>query len=192
MQDPYPPQPPYDPAAQSYVYNPYAFEQPRPGAVIAFWVLCGLMIASGFFSLVFGLFFALVDPSTFSPNQQSMPQGDRIMAAIVYIVMGVVLISFYTIAFFLPRRPWAWVVNLILLALSLPGCCLLSPLSITTIVFWCMAPTRQWYGMQVAVAYPPMPTYGQPPESPENYYTQYPQSQQPPEAPPPQEPWRDQ
>lgn len=64
---------------------------------------------------------------------------------VVLVVMGAVLHTVYMTAFFLPRRPWAWIVHLVLISLGLTSCCTL-PASIPLLVFWLKPETRLWFG----------------------------------------------
>ena len=64
---------------------------------------------------------------------------------IVLAATGAVLHTVYFGAFFLPRRPWAWIAHLVLIALGLASCCML-PAAIPLLVSWRKPETRAWFG----------------------------------------------
>lgn len=45
----------------------------------------------------------------------------------------------------LPRRPWAWVCGLVLIAFGMTGCCCL-PVCIPLLIAWTKQPTREFFG----------------------------------------------
>lgn len=164
----------------------YMVDQPRrPPAVILYWILCGLMIATGVIALGFGVFFLVADNAwlnSLDTQGEPMTASDQLAAGAIYTVIGFLGIIVYAVAFFLPRTTWAWVVHLVLQGLSILLCCCFAPLSIVTIIFWCLEPTRVWYGVTQVAA---QPAYAQP------YGTQPPMpSHDDAPPPPPQEPWR--
>ena len=77
------------------------------------------------------------------------PPGEDPKTVFVYgvalAVTGAVLHSVCFSAFFLPRRPWAWVVHLVLIALGLTSCCTL-PASIPLLVYWLKPDAQAWFG----------------------------------------------
>ena len=77
------------------------------------------------------------------------PPGEDPRTILVYgvvlAVTGAVLHSACFSAFFLPRRPWAWVVHLVLIALGLTSCCTL-PASVPLLVWWLKPETQAWFG----------------------------------------------
>lgn len=181
-----------------YDSDPYAGLEPspkRPAGVIMQWILCGLMILMGVIATAMGVAFAIMDNQTFNEivNNASQPNSpdEQLLVAIVFMAFGPLAMLLYAVAYFLPRQPWAWVVHLILQIFATLGaclvCCLVSPYAIVTLIFWCMQPTRTWYGMSNGG-----PTTPGGHTSYLGYSGTYPQpyTPQPPQANPPQEPWR--
>lgn len=64
---------------------------------------------------------------------------------VVLAAMGALLHSVYFAAFFLPRRPWAWVVHIVLIAIGLTSCCTM-PAAIPLLVAWLKPETQAWFG----------------------------------------------
>lgn len=64
---------------------------------------------------------------------------------LVLVVMGLVLHTLCFAAFFLPRRPWAWIVHLVLIALGLTSCCTI-PVSVPLLVSWIRPDVQAWFG----------------------------------------------
>lgn len=52
----------------------------------------------------------------------------------------------YAVAPFLPKRPWAWVINLSLIAINILAVCLL-PLALPLLVFWVRENTQRFFGI---------------------------------------------
>jgi hypothetical protein len=61
------------------------------------------------------------------------------------VAVGLVQAGLFWLAFFLPRRPWAWIYHLVLIGLGLTDPCFFFP-CIFLMVFWLKAPTRTYFG----------------------------------------------
>ncbi len=59
--------------------------------------------------------------------------------------LGVVFLALYVAGFFLPRRPWAWVAHLVLIAFGLTSCCTM-PAAIPLLVAFLRRDTQAWFG----------------------------------------------
>jgi hypothetical protein len=129
---------------------------PRPPGVV-FWyrLYCGFSVALYALSLLTGLLACLfrvqlaglfrqpaAEPSV-SPINLSEP-GLFLVLGGLSVAEGLVMGSIFLATFFLPRRPWAWVVNLIILALGLTGCELVFCLPL--LIFWLRADNRTYFG----------------------------------------------
>ncbi len=58
---------------------------------------------------------------------------------------AIYLLAVYVSAFLLPRRPWAWIAHLVLIARGLTSCCTM-PASIPLLVIWRKPETQASYG----------------------------------------------
>jgi hypothetical protein len=57
---------------------------------------------------------------------------------------GILAIAYFASLFF-PRRPWAWVYDLVVICLGFTGCFTL-PFSIVLLVFWIKPEAKSWFG----------------------------------------------
>jgi hypothetical protein len=123
--------PPSAPAAAPPVLLWYRFYL---GAMAALWAGC----------LALGIVLLFLREEAAGWPQGADP-GTLLVTGVVLAVLGAVLHSAFFSAFFLPRRPWAWMVHLVLIALGLASCCAL-PASIPLLVFWLRPETQAWFG----------------------------------------------
>jgi hypothetical protein len=77
----------------------------------------------------------LVDPSV---------PGMYLVAGLLCAGEGLVMGSIFLATFFLPRKPWAWVCHLIVLAFGLTGCDIVFCLPL--MIFWLRADNRTYFG----------------------------------------------
>jgi hypothetical protein len=78
------------------------------------------------------LFFDPSDPGLF------------LVVGILCLAEGVVMGSIFLATFFLPRKPWAWVCHLIILALGLTDCDIV--FCVPLMIFWLRADNRTYFG----------------------------------------------
>lgn len=64
---------------------------------------------------------------------------------VVLLVLGVVFLAAYVAGFFLPRKPWAWIAHLVLIAVGLTSCCTM-PAAIPLLVSFLRRDTQAWFG----------------------------------------------
>jgi hypothetical protein len=122
------------------------FGQPRrPGVVTWFKVYAGFMGAMyGLIMLfcVLGVIGIMVAPP------EDMGSDDK---ALMWVMMPVMLIvcaalaGVFLAAIFLPRKPWVWVYDIVLIALGLSSPCLW-PATIPLIIFWVKQDNRLYFG----------------------------------------------
>lgn len=67
------------------------------------------------------------------------------IVGVVFAVIGVPLGVVFAAAPFLPRRPWVWVYDLVLIILGLTSC-ITWPLTIPLLIYWLKAETKWWFG----------------------------------------------
>ncbi len=63
----------------------------------------------------------------------------------ILLGMGAVFLALYVAGFFLPRRPWAWIAHLVLIAFGLTSCCTM-PAAIPLLVVFLRRDTQAWFG----------------------------------------------
>jgi MFS family permease len=123
------------------------YDAPQPGVrpgVLNWFTAYAILMA-----LVYGAFAVLgivllVMPATAA----QMSQEDRIVAMIqgvVFLALGLVLGGVFAAALFLPRKPWVWVYDLVLICLGLTSVCCM-PATIPLLIFWIKPEVKAWYG----------------------------------------------
>jgi hypothetical protein len=75
-------------------------------------------------------------------------QGDEKVAAMVYGVIllaaGVPFAVACALPFFLPRKSWVWVYNLMIICVSMTSCCIL-PASVALLIYWIKPDVKLWF-----------------------------------------------
>lgn len=132
--------------AMSHV--PYATEYTpapdrRPGAVTTFYVYCGLMVLLYLLAAVGGVLM-LANANAIADRDPEITTQDANAYGWILLGMGLILATAFFIPPLLPRRKWAWIIGIIMIALGLTSCCLW-PLCIPLMVFYVQSPARQWY-----------------------------------------------
>ena len=59
--------------------------------------------------------------------------------------LGALFLALYVAGFFLPRKPWAWIAHLVLIAFGLTSCCTM-PAAIPLLVVFLRRDTQAWFG----------------------------------------------
>jgi hypothetical protein len=143
-QVPQPPQPPpgYPHASAHYGYAPPA-QVERP-AVWPWFVAYAILMAVVYLLVgIFGATILMVGPEQF---QTARNDADVIaVQGIVFVIIGPLLLVPFAIAPFLPRRPGAWVFDLVLICLGMTSCACL-PITIPLLIFWLKPETKAWFG----------------------------------------------
>lgn len=122
------------------------YGDPTPQVVKWFRVYCGVLLA--IMVAIFGFF-------CFAALSGSGGKDDDVLLGLV--VIGIVLLPFmaaYGWGLFLPRRPWAWVVGMVMIAFGLSSICTI-PAAIALMVFWTKPECQTWFGRR---GQPPPPS----------------------------------
>ena len=61
------------------------------------------------------------------------------------VLMGIGLAGVFFVALVLPRKPWAWIVHIVLICLGLTGCPTLF-ICIPLLIYWIKPETKAWFG----------------------------------------------
>ncbi|HSK73154.1 MAG TPA: hypothetical protein VK892_15760 [Pyrinomonadaceae bacterium] len=90
--------------------------------------------------IVFGVFLAVARPATsqYNPNE-------IFMAGIIYAVVGAFCFLLFATALFLPRKPWGWIVGIVMIAIGMTSCCFL-PFLLPLLIFWLKPETKAYFG----------------------------------------------
>ena len=151
MTDPYEPAPPPPPPQGEPLPPPYGYAVPYaasapagpPGVLTWFKVYAVCMALLYALVIVGGVFFYVMADS-FAADPEMGPEQARIQGAVMAII-GLPLAGLFAAGALLPRRPWVWIYNLVLIAIGLTSCCLW-PATIPLLIFWIKPEARWWYG----------------------------------------------
>lgn len=67
------------------------------------------------------------------------------LSSAVFAVLGWILFAAFAAAFFLPRKPYNWIVGLVLIALGMTSACCL-PAAVPLLIFWLKPETKAHFG----------------------------------------------
>ena len=131
---------------QAQMYSPGLFadfaEDNSVGRRTFFWYRVYCAVTAGFYVLlvIFGLIIAL-DPSI----QYSRDQEEAMVVGFAYVISGGVFGLGYLIALLLPRKPYNWIVGIVVIAFGMTICCFL-PAMIPLLIFWLKPETKAHLG----------------------------------------------
>jgi hypothetical protein len=80
-----------------------------------------------------------------SPEDLEMSRFEAMMLGTLLGGLGFVLLVVYLAVFFLPRRPWVWTYDLVLIAIGFTSCLTL-PFSLPLLIFWLKPEVKQHFG----------------------------------------------
>jgi len=69
----------------------------------------------------------------------------QIVTGALFIGLGAVLFLMFTAAPFLPKKPWVWVYDIVLIAFGLTSCLCL-PVSIPLLIYWLKPEAKAFFG----------------------------------------------
>lgn len=108
-------------------------------------VLSWFKIYAGVLTAIYALC-ALASPVLFFLASQM--RGDEKVGAMVYAVILLAVGLPFAIAcalpFFLPRKPWVWVYNLVIICVGMTSCCIV-PASVALLIFWIKPEVKLWF-----------------------------------------------
>ena len=123
---------------------PYGQEPRVPPVWPWFVTYCVLMALLYLIVAGMGVFMLVAVPTDPSID----PVEVRIQAG-VFTAMGLPLLVAFGIAPFLPKRPWVWIYDVVLICLGLTSMCCL-PATIPLLIFWLKPETKLWFGRGIA------------------------------------------
>ena len=110
-------------------------EPVKPGVLTWFSVYSLLMAVMYLILAIGGAYFL---SSGASGNSPSVEGG-------VFLGVGAPLAVAFGMAPFLPRRPWVWIYDIVLICIGLTSVCIM-PASIPLLIFWLKPNTKLWFG----------------------------------------------
>jgi hypothetical protein len=100
---------------------------------------CGVMALMYLIVFILAFVFLLADPRELDMG----PAEAKIMGA-VFAVMGLTLLIPYAAAPFLPKKPWAWIVGIVLICIGMTSACCL-PAAIPLLIFWLKPENKRFF-----------------------------------------------
>jgi len=112
----------------------------RPGVIAWYRAYLAVLVLLFLFSAGAGIV-----PLVFEidPEELGMPP---VAFAAIMTGMGGVLLLLTAAAFFLPRRPWAWIYHIVLICIGMTGCTV--GFSIPLLIFWIRPEVKAWFRMR--------------------------------------------
>lgn len=107
-----------------------------------FWyrVYCAVLAVLYLALIAFGVFLAAFQPPTRQYEQQEV-----FIAGILYAVLGAVFFLVFAVAFFLPPKPYNWIVGIVMMAIGMTSCCFI-PFVVPLLIFWLKPETKAFFG----------------------------------------------
>ena len=92
-----------------------------------------------------GAFLMVIFAEAIAEGDATTSAQELVIIGVLLALVGVALTIPYVVAFALPRRPWAWIYHLVLIAIGMTSACCL-PLTVPLLIFWLKPEVQSWYG----------------------------------------------
>lgn len=108
-----------------------------------FWyrVYCAVLVFLYLALTVFGLILVIGQPL----QTEQYSRGELMLVGYIYAVLGAILFLVFAVAFFLPPKPYNWIVGIVMMALGMTSCCFV-PFLIPLFIFWLKPETKRFFG----------------------------------------------
>jgi hypothetical protein len=70
---------------------------------------------------------------------------ETMFVGIFYGIIGAIFLLVFAVAFFLPRKPFNWIVGIVMISLGMTSCCFL-PFLIPLLIYWIKPETKAYFG----------------------------------------------
>lgn len=137
---------PVDQTFQAQAYSPVLFgefsEETETGRKTFFWyrVYVGFMAVLYLAMVAGGLAMVVASGSMAGADaEQSLILG------FAYTIGGGIFGLVFAVALFLPRKPFNWIVGIVMIAFGLTSCCFL-PATVPLLIFWLKPETKAYFG----------------------------------------------
>ncbi len=107
-----------------------------------FWyrVYCASLASIYLALMVFGIIIAVLQPVNKEYSAQEM-----LIMGIIYAILGAVFLLIFTVALFLPPKPYNWIVGIVMIAIGMTSCCFV-PFLIPLMIYWVKPETKAFFG----------------------------------------------
>jgi hypothetical protein len=111
-----------------------------PPVVIWFKVYCVAMALLYLLTMGLSAIFFLMDPEDLDMSRiEAMVMGSMLAG------LGFVLLLMFIAGLVLPRRPWVWIYDVVLIGLGMTSCLTL-PFCIPLLIYWLKPEAKAWFG----------------------------------------------
>lgn len=115
-----------------------------PTIVMWFKIYAALMALV--YLLLMGLgIFMVVAGAAVAGMEEFQGGAEPVVVGVVYAIMGLVFFVAYAFGLFLPRKPWGWIVGIVLIAIGMTSICCL-PATIPLLIFWLKPEAKAYFG----------------------------------------------
>ena len=91
-------------------------------------------------TIIFGIYLLVAKPETSEYDSSQM-----FIMGVVYAAIGAVCFILFAGALFLPRKPWNWIVGIVMMAIGMTSCCFV-PVLIPLLIYWLKPETKAYFG----------------------------------------------
>lgn len=131
----------YDPSAAAGPEGAQGWpDPPRPAVWPWYAVYCVCMALLYLLCCGLGVLFLVLDPSDLDTSRV-----EALVTGFMLLVVCAPLMIAFAAGPLLPRRKWAWVAGLLLIAVGMTSCCCM-PACIPLLMWWIKPETKTWYG----------------------------------------------
>ncbi len=132
----------------SVVSGPGSGPPPTPGVWIGYVVYCVFMALLYGALVAGGIAFTVFVPSS------DVAAAEAVVIIVLMVGVGFVFFVPYAAAPFLPKKPWTWILGIVLIGLGLTSCLTL-PFCIPLLLYWFKPENQAFFGKAIKDQMPP-------------------------------------
>ena len=124
----------------------YGYIAPAPAGkptVLTWFVVYAIAMSAMYVVVAIVGVVLIVGPSASAADANEAQQ--LYVTGVMLLIVAIPLALVFAVAPFLPRKPWAWVYDLVLIGVGMTSACLL-PAAIPLLIFWIKPQTKAWFG----------------------------------------------
>jgi hypothetical protein len=108
-----------------------------------FWyrIYCAVMLLVYLAGAGLGVFIVMFSGEAGSAGEQE----EAFIIGMVYLIIAPIFALIYVVALLLPRKPFNWIVGIIMIAIGMTSCCFL-PATIPLLIYWLKPETKTHFG----------------------------------------------
>jgi len=127
-------------------YNPAIAPDNETGRKTFFWYRVYVAALTFIYLLVaiFGVVLVVVQPT----GKDAGETAEIFLSGVIAAVLGAILFLISAVALFLPRKPYNWIVGMVLIALGMTSCCSL-PFVLPLLIYWLKPEPKAYFGRSI-------------------------------------------